>query len=280
MLNADYIMAESIEEAIAFAASSKNFVYLAGGTDLVIDLKEKRIRPELVIDISRIGKLNTFEVNQEGLFIGSTTKFDEIFRSPEVATYAHALMIAAGMVGSPQIRNVGTVGGNIANGSPAADTVPALLVHNASVELHEIDGVRQIMMMDLIQRINHQELGIAILGRIFIPKRLGLHRSTFVKLGRRSAMAIARMNMAIAIDYGADGKHIDSVRVAVGALGPHAYLINGLDNIVGEERSDRTDAEIIRYTESQVSNILGDRATSRYKNRAIRGLIEKALREV
>jgi len=247
---------------------------LAGGTDLILKLREGRLKPGLVVDLGKIKELKGIRQDGETIFLGSMTTFAEAEVSKLLGKYAPALAQAAAAVGSPQIRNQGTFGGNLVNASPAADSVPALLALGAVVHLMGTKGAKKVPLEDLLPL---KELNGEIVSG-FSFKINETRSSSFVKLGRRNALAIARINMALAAEV--DAGRLFGVRLALGAVGPYAFRAETVEKLL----EGRTVAEAAKIAaeglEELVIEKLGDRPSAPYKSRAVRGLAEQALEKI
>ena len=150
----EYARPGSLAEAVALLAErGPEARVLAGGTDLVIRLRDGSLAPRLVVDVKRVPELAPgIRLSGENLVIGATTVMTDVAADPLVRRHAPALAEAAAVVGSVQIRNRATLAGNVCNASPAADTVPALLVHGAVAVAAGPDGIRRIALDDLFVR--------------------------------------------------------------------------------------------------------------------------------
>lgn len=206
---------KSIEEIVEIIGKYGNEAKLiAGGTDIMIQMKNEIISPSVLIDISKVEELKKIEESGEYIFIGAGTTFTEIVDSELFKGNLKGMNKAARMVGSPQIRNKGTIGGNIANGSAAADIVPPLLCLEAILVLESLEGKREITLEDYYNdKIESYEL----LTYIKFKKPSEERKLSFAKLGLRRALAISRLTNSVLIELDQD-KKIKFVRAASGAL--------------------------------------------------------------
>jgi carbon-monoxide dehydrogenase medium subunit len=201
----DYKTPNTIEEAIEllWQAEGKAKI-IAGGTDLVIGLRNGDHLPWSIIDITRIEELRKIEEKNGKVSIGAAATHSEIAFSPLMKRYGKVLSDAASEIGSPQIRNLGTIGGNIINASPAADTIPPLMVLNAMGRVVSKEGERQVPLDQLFKGPYETNLKPhELLVQITFQKLPSDMRCSFVRLARRDAMAIARMNVAIVLQISA-----------------------------------------------------------------------------
>lgn len=274
----EFMAVRTIEQATD-ALRSPDAVFLSGGTDLVLEIREGKRVPALLIDISRVVDLRTIEETREAIIVGSALPFEDVARSPLVLKWAGALAEAAACVGSPQIRSVATIGGNIANRSSAADSLPALLALRAEVNLHTPDKTECVSVEELLRRYAVNEQPPCLIGSIRIPKPSGVFESHFIKLGRRKAMAIARMNAAMLVELSLDGS-VENLSLAVGAVGLQAYRIGEISKMARSCRFNADLSDAVRSAcRSQVTAALGSRKTAGYKTKAIDGLILNLIEE-
>ncbi|MBP1631796.1 MAG: Xanthine dehydrogenase FAD-binding subunit [Acidobacteria bacterium] len=217
-----YCRPQTVAEAVAVLAEhGEGAQILAGGTDLVIRLRNGEIHPTAVIDLKRIAELRPGFRREDGcLIISATTVMADIERNEAVLRDFPALAEAAGTVGSVQIRNRATIVGNICNASPAADAAPPLLVHGASAVAVGPGGTRRILLDDFFVRSGQTTLrpGELVTG-LEIPfptRRLG---AAYTRLTRRRGTDLASITLCCGVDE--DGV----TRLAYGSVGPRPVLV-------------------------------------------------------
>ena len=193
---------------------------LAGGTDLIIRLRDRSLRPSMVIDLKRVDELRPTIREAEGrLWIGATSVMTDIAADPRVRRHFVALAEAASVIGSVQIRNRATLAGNICNASPAADTAPALLVYGATVVAVGSIGTRRIPIDEFFVRsgvttLQRDELIVAI--ELPLPTlRMG---ATHVRRTRRRGHDLASVTLTCGVDESG------VTRLAYGSVGPRPVL--------------------------------------------------------
>lgn len=217
-----YARPETLAEAVALLARhGPDARVLAGGTDLVINLRDGRVRPAIVIDIKRVPELAPgIRAGAGGsLVIGATTTMTEIAAHPVIRRDVAALAEAAAVVGSVQIRNRATLAGNLCNASPAADTAPALLVHGAVVVATGPDGDRRIPLDAFFVRSGVSTLVPGELVRaIEIPAPGSWIASAHERRTRRRGHDLASVTVACGVDAAG------GVRIAYGSVGPRPLL--------------------------------------------------------
>lgn len=216
-----YARPTSLDEAVALLAErGPEARVLAGGTDLIIRLRDGSMAPSLVVDVKRIPELAPgIRVDDGRLVIGATTVMTDIARHPVVRRDLAALADAAAVVGSVQIRNRATLAGNVCNASPAADTAPALLVHGAVVVATGPGGVRRIALDDLFVRSGVTTLAPGeLVTALEFPLPADRIASAHQRRTRRRGHDLASVTLTCGVD--ASGV----VRIAFGSVGPRPLL--------------------------------------------------------
>jgi CO/xanthine dehydrogenase FAD-binding subunit len=206
------LLPRTLEEALEMKAASPEAVPIAGGTDVMVLLNFDRFRPPVLIDLSRLPELQVWRSEGAYVFLGAGVTYSRIIR--ELAMFAPFVQ-AARSVGSPQIRNRGTVGGNLGTASPAGDALPVLAVYDADVVLGRAGGSRRMLpWSEFLTGPKHTALepDELILGVRWRPVR---GPGSFSKIGTRNAMVIAIASLCLMLD-----EEQRSVRVALGSVGP------------------------------------------------------------
>ncbi len=253
---------------------------LAGGTDLMPQLREGTTTPEVVVDISRIPVLKRIERMGNEIRIGAMVTHAELVTSELVREYAGVLSEAAKMVGSPQIRNLGTLGGNVVNASPAADTIPALVILEAKLVLKGPEGERILSVTDFFTApyqtvIEADEL----LTDIVVPLPPPSGRAVFLKLARRKAVAIARMNLACMLYYDRQKETFEWVRLCVGSSTPRPVRMTEAEKaLIGKPFSTEVLQEAGRAAAEQMVQLSGLRSSTAYKKPVVGDLVMRAVR--
>lgn len=276
----DYYSPRSLPEACTLLAElGTDARILAGGTDVLVELRKPgSASSKAVVDISRIAALKGIQESGDTIVIGPLTTHAEIFHSAIVAQYAPLLKAAVAGIGSPQIRNRGTVGGNIMNAAACADTVPPLIALNASIRLLSSGGERAVMLSDFFVRpyetVAQQD---EILVEIRFPKLPVNARSSFVKLGRRNALSIARLSVAAVVAKTEAGV-IDDARIVTGAAVPKWQRVQAAETVlVGQKPSRRLYDEAGKKVSEALISFTGRRWSTEYKEPVIAVLVRRAL---
>ena len=219
---------------------TENSLILAGGTDLVLRLRSKNLQPDALLSLGSVPALREIEITPERASIGAMATMAEIKKAVDGLPDLQALADAAGGVGSPQIRNKGTIGGNAVNASAAADLPPVLWLLNARVEIMGPGGaLRTIPVQELPDGHQGNTLALGEAAVRFIIDRTVLSgwRSAFVKLGHRSQVTISRIGMAMALLQDEDGTVRDA-RVVAGAIKPVPFPLPAAEDILRGKKPD------------------------------------------
>gem|GEM_PF-14616 len=273
---------ETLDAAAAllsqFGADAK---IIAGGTDVLIELRKVDSKsPKAVIDISCIPELH--EIREEGdeVVLKPLTTHNEILRSGIIRKHALLLSSAASTIGSPQIRNRGTVGGNIMNAAACADTVPPLIALNARITLKSASGNRVVKLEDFfVKPYVTSAKPDEILVDIRFPKLHPSSRSAFVKLGRRNAVSISRLSVAAILQVDPKGV-VNDARIVPGAAFPTWQRITESEKLlVGRKPSRELFAEAGSKVSEVMISLTGRRWSTEYKEPVIAVLVRRALEE-
>lgn len=278
--NLTYFCAENLISALSALSDDqyKNRL-LAGGTDLLINLRKKTETEKIrLIDISQLNEIKQIKKNKTGVRIGAGISHSQLIRSDIVFNYFPALHAAVNTIGSVQIRNRGTLGGNICNASPCADSAPALLAYGAHVEIRSRRNTRLIPLAEFLvhpyQTVLRQD---EMVTSFHLKKITGNSGSAFIKLGRRNAMSIARMNVAVVLQVD-DRNKMDEVRIAVGSVMPTAARVTSAEKIlVGETPSEKLFRVVGQQVAEEMIRVSGRRWSTEYKEPVIPVLVKRAL---
>ena len=277
-----YIAAKSVEEAVAaLHEHGGDARVLAGGTDLLVEWRHPGAgMPAVVIDISRIESLRGISLEGRDVLIGPLTTHAELARSGVVRSEAAFLAAAASMIGSPQIRNRGTLGGNIMNGAACADTVPPLLALGARVTLSSVDGRRECHLSGFFNKpyttvAKPEEL----LTQISFPVLPPGTKCAFVKLGRRNALSISRLSVAAVVAVSETGVIADARIVPGAAQTVWKRAMEAEKILIGQHPSDSLFAEAGRVVSETLIRENGRRWSTEYKEPVIASLVRRTLEQ-
>jgi CO/xanthine dehydrogenase FAD-binding subunit len=271
------LLPTTVDEAVA-ALVDRDVQLLAGGTDFMVEVNAGRRRPETVMYLGRIPELRTWEERPGEVRLGATVTYTEMLR-PSLAELLPALAQAARTVGSPQIRNAGTIGGNLATASPAGDTLPVLAALEAVVEVAGPEGRRDVPLASFITGVKRTALAPGeLIVAVRVPRLLG--HQEFRKVGVRNAMVISVASLALALDY-----DTQTVRCALGSVGPgpirattaERWLAAVIDWTSHPSLGDRADLiEFGRLVAEAARPIDDHRGTAAYRLHAVDVLARRA----
>jgi xanthine dehydrogenase FAD-binding subunit len=281
---------ESLDELLAwkarFGAEARP---IAGGTDLIVAMREggPDLPPLEVGDITGTRELKGIRIEGNGsgeggraFRVGPLATHAEIAASSETRKWAGLLAAAASEVGSPQIRNRGTIGGNICNASPCADTVPPLIALGATLTLRSRRGARDVPLEDAI--LGPYRTVIAadeVLTDIRFPEPEEGSGSSFIKLGRRNALSISRMSIAVTAHLDGHGL-LKSVRIAGGSIAPTPRRFRAVEEFVeGKEPTEALLEAAGNEMITEMIKITGRRWSTPYKEPVVASLLKRAIRQ-
>jgi CO/xanthine dehydrogenase FAD-binding subunit len=271
----------SLEEALDIKAERRGAVPLAGGTDLMVDINFDRTRPEAIVDLTRIPELKEWSRDDGTVRFGAGVTYTEILAN--LAPELPGLAIASRTVGSPQIRNRGTVGGNLGTASPAGDGLPPLFATGADIEVASATASREIPIGEFVTGPKKNALGDdELIVAIRSPVARGPQQ--FAKIGTRNAMVIAVTNFSLAID--AQGRRIGT---GIGSAGPGILTAPEAESFLAAELEEAGLWENGGAIPDRVSERFGElvaaaarpiddvRGTARYRAHALAVLAQRTL---
>ncbi len=264
VVRVEVITPRTLEEALRAKSERPDARPIAGGTDLLVELNFDRARPEVILNLAEVPELKGWAKENGSLRLGAGLTYTEAMKQ-ELAELLPALAQASRTVGSPQIRNRGTIGGNLGTASPAGDAHPPLLVERATVEIGSVRGVRMVPLTEFFlgpkrNALEPDELVLAV--RI----EPGGRPQTFMKVGPRNAMVIAVCSLAVLAD-----RERGELRAAYGSAGPVPALVTApLD-----ARDDFP--ALVADASSPIDDVRG---TAAYRRHALRVLTKRALDRV
>lgn len=284
MISYEFLTTQKIEEALNYLDKFSKVHLLAGGTDLLVNLyKESPRLPDFdyLLDISHIPELKIIYLNNNFMEIGPLVTHSRLINEPLIKNNFPLLMEAAYTIGSTQIRNRGTIGGNLVNASPAADLLPPLIALMAEVELTSRKGKRVLPLEEFLAAPYKTKLQAnELLTKIKIPL-LGDHYYTdFQKIGRRKALSIARLSLALVVKIDQGGIFQDA-RVVPGSATPYPQSLSKVEKAIEGKSINKIDLEEIgRIISEEMISITGVRWSTPYKKPTIAVLIKRALEKI
>ena len=257
----DVLTPRSLEDALRLKAEHPDALPIQGGTDVMVALNFDRARPETLLNLNEVEELRGWSRENGSLRLGAGLTYTEAMRG-DLAELLPALAEASRTVGSPQIRNRGTIGGNLGTASPAGDALPPLLVEGADVEVASVRGARRIPLDEFLVGVKKNALAD---DELIVAVHLDPsgQPQTFMKVGPRNAMVIAVCSLAVVAD-----RERGELRAAFGSSAPTARLVTS--------PIDEADAFADRVADA-AAPIDDVRGTAAYRRHALRVLTRRAL---
>ena len=280
----EILIPNDLNEALNILAEKKDGVkIIAGGTDVVTGLQQGSKRfanSELLIDINRIPETKNIVHVGYKISIGSTETFSDILQSRLVEEHLPLLWKACSTIGSVQIRNRATIAGNFVNNAPCADTVPALLVYNATIEVESLSSKKEISIGEFLEGPYKTKLGKdEIVTRINIPIPSKELKGEFYKLGRRRAVAISRITLAVLMSK--RNSLIEEIRIASGAVTPIGIRFHELEEFAkGKKVEDQFLKILSAKFGDNILRVTGLRWSSEYKLPVVQQMFYQLLKEI
>jgi len=277
--NFEYFEPKTIDEASALLTEyGDKAKLLAGGTDLLPLLKEGKLSPQYIISLENIPGLSGIKYD-DGLSIGALTKISEIETSPIIREKYIALAEGAEVIGSVQIRNLGTIGGNICHASPSADTAPALLVYGAIVKIAGKNGGREVPIEDFYLGPGETVLEEGeIVTEFFLPEQRACSGANYIKLAIRKLMDLAFVGVATSVTL-ANGV-IDDVKIGLGAVAPTPIRATKAEKILRKKAVDKNLLEKAGVVASEGAKPISDlRASAEYRSKMVKVLTMRAVQK-
>ena len=250
---------------------------IAGGTDLLPGLRQGATNPKLLIDL-RFVSLNQIKLDNNGICLGASVTHSQLLKSATVKAQFPALATACSEIGSPPIRNRGTLGGNLVQASPAADTAPPLLAYDAQVVLVRLGSKRTVPLIDFFtgpgKTVKREDEILTEIWLPFMPRRTA---SEFMKLGKRKAMAIAVASVTVRLTQHSNG-HISEARIALGSVAPMPLRARAAEAMIeGNTITRSLITEAAQKSREQASPISDIRASADYRQRMVEVLTRRGL---
>lgn len=276
----DFVSPRTLTEAChALAVAGRRPI--AGGTDVIPQWRAGRFQVETVVDLSHVPGLSGVALRDSEIAIGALSTYTELHATPVLRAHAPLLAEVSAMIGGVQTQNRGTIGGNIANASPAGDTLPPLLVLDAQVDLISATGERSLALSDFLRGPGQTALAThEIICRIrFAPLPRGA-RSLFLRLGNRQGMVISVVSAAFVLQLDGHGR-VEDARIALGAVAPTAIRCAEAEALL---RGRRLDGDLIaRAADAAVAAarpISDVRASAAYRRHGVGVLVRRGLTQL
>lgn len=277
----EYLRPTNLSQALqAFAEATGPILPVAGGTDLLLDLEQGRHAPvHTLLDVTSIAEMTALEVRGDELFVGGAVPVNRIVLHPLARAHAQALTEACNLIAGPQVRNVATLGGNVAHALPAADGTIALLALNAQAEVAGLAGNRRLPFRELFLGPGKSSLkhGEELLVGFYLPLSQNGQASCFKRIMRPQGVALPIINLAIWLER-RDNK-FSQIRIAVGPGGPTPWSGTEAEkSLLGKSLNDETFNAAVEALLTQVGfRSSARRASSDYRRHIVVGLFKDVL---
>jgi len=273
----DYLAPKNLQEAFEMMSDHPDVIPLAGGTDLLVQMKEGHRSVRALLSLKRIPEVHQFAQNGR-LTFGSAVTVGQIAANQQIQLDYTALARGAGLIGSVQIRNMATVGGNLCNAAPSADTAPPLLVLGAQAVIASAQGERTIPLEAFFLGPGQTALQAGeLLKEIVVPKPSALSGSFYVRHTPRARMDIAVVGVAAAVTLDKDGKIADG-RLALGAVAPVPMRATQAEALLrGQVGTDDLLHEAGATAAREAQPIDDLRASAEYRRHLVNVLTQRAL---
>lgn len=270
---------DGLETALRLMSGDPEIRPFAGGTDLMVLLESGKLPPGRYVSIWGFNQLRGITVTPDRVSLGALTTYRDVLSHPVFRSEFPLLCAAARQTGGIATQNRGTLGGNIANASPAADSPPALLVYDAELELRSIGRVRHVAYDRFHTGYKSMDLAPGeIISHIHLPRRQPTWRQTYRKVGTRNAQAISKVCLAAAVDL--DGNRVRDARVALGSVAPMVVRCVHVEAALRDRIQDGELASVVSAALAHDITPIDDlRSTARYRVRVAENLLIQFLTE-
>lgn len=278
----DYVRPTTLAEALAaLDAHGSDAVVIAGGTDLMVWLNTRQITPRCVVDIKKLDELRTIRQDGDIVRIGARATFTDLLASELIRRHAGALAQAAHESAGPQVRNLGTIGGNLGTASPAGDLVAALVALGATIEVASKNGRKTLAIGDFL--VGPKRTCLAkneLITAVTIPVAGARSGSAFQKLGNRKAMTISIVNAAASVSLSADGRTFERVNLALGAVAPTVVRATAFEDALrGKPATVDEIRAALPYIAGAIAPISDLRASAWYRSQIAPVLAQRSVED-
>mgnify|MGYP001812824565 FL=1 len=277
----DYLKPDSMKAALDALKKHERPFLLAGGTDLLVAMKTNAVRARCLIDLKGIPGMDVVEYNH-GVNIGSLSTVRDLEMSPLIREKLPVLSDASATLGSVQIRNRATVGGNLCHGSPAADMSAVLLAMDSEVSIASPGGERRVKLDHFFTGPGSKALGAEeVLAGIHIPKELEHYKGVYLKHGPRRAMDIGIVNIAILMDADFSRQTCKRIMIAMGAVGPTPMRAAAAEKMLnGSQLTPELIEKASEAASKEADPITDFRASADYRRALVAGLVSRGIGQI
>jgi CO/xanthine dehydrogenase FAD-binding subunit len=278
-----YFAPQKIEEALEILSRyGKEIKIIAGGTDLLIQYYDRLYEVNNWLDLKNIKELKEIRIYQNQMEIGAMVTHAQLENSEDIKKYFPILCLAAADIGSPQIRNRGTIGGNIVNASPAGDLLAPLMAYDAQFRLLSTQGEKIVPAEEFFVGPKKTILEPAqLLTRIILPLPSERTYGCWIKIGKRKALIIATITLALVVEMAEDNKTVKDVKTCLGSVAPTPIEIKEIrKKIVGKKFNQLDFNQLGQIVEDKISPIDDIRGTREYRKDVAKEIMINALEEI
>jgi len=278
-----YFAPQKIEEALEILSQyGKEIKVIAGGTDLLIQYYDRLYEVGSWLDLKNIKELKDIRINKNQMEIGAMVTHAQLEKSEDIKKYFPVLSQAAADIGSPQIRNRGTIGGNIVNASPAGDLLSPLMAYDAQFKLLSVQKEALISAEEFFIGPKKTLLEPAqLLTRIILPLPSERTYGSWIKIGKRKALIIATITLALVVEMAEDNKTIKDVRACLGSVAPTPIEIKEIrEKMIGKKFNQLDFNQLGQIVEDKISPIDDIRGTREYRKDVAKNIMINALEEI
>ncbi len=281
MTGFDVLEPQTLSEAIGLlqqhGATARPF---AGGTDLMVAIKLHHLRPRYLVNLKRLPGLEGVRQERGGLRIGALTKIADLADSPLVREWCPMLAQAAGELGSLQVRNVATVGGNLCNASPSADTAPALIALEAQAHMVGPGGERTVPLEQFFTGPGTTVLAEGeLLTHLWLPRPSSRSGGVYLKSGTRKSMDCAVVGVGVLLETDKEGTACARARIVLGAVAPTPVRAREAEALLREGQIDAVDLKRVGQAASSATAPIDDvRGSAAYRRELVQVLVPRAIR--
>ena len=274
----EYVKPRDLPDALNFLTENgQDTTIIAGGTDVMVDLRSGELKTKYLLDVSRLDELKGIRMEGDELVVGSGATLSEILQSDVLKEHAPALKKCAVNFASTQIRNKATIGGNVAHCSPCGDTIPPLVIHEAQAVFTGKEGSRRVPIEQVASGPYKCNIAGSELITSFILKPAKPDFADFMKIARRKDLAISRLSMAVMLNRDADNR-ISFMRFSLGACTPTPHRMKAVEDfMMGEKPTLDLLFRAGRLVSDKMIEITGRRSSIIYKEPAVQGLFVRML---
>ncbi len=278
-----YFAPQKIEEALEILSQyGKEIKVIAGGTDLLIQYYDRLYEVGTWLDLKNIKELKEIKIHQNQMEIGAMVTHTQLEKSEDIKKYFPVLSQAAADIGSPQIRNRGTIGGNIVNASPAGDLLSTLMAYDAQFKLLSLQKEALISAEEFFIGPKKTILEPAqLLIQIILPLPSERTYGSWIKIGKRKALIIATITLALVVEMAEDNKTVKDVRTCLGSVAPTPIEIKEIrEKMIGKKFNQLDFNQLGQIVEDKISPIDDIRGTREYRKDVAKNIMINALEEI